>query len=72
MSWRREIKINPFAAIDAEAIKDDQDFAHTAISILVNFLSALCHPGSEPSDPERSVLTSSKGSPTGQENTSGG
>jgi len=68
--WRREININPFAAIDAEAMKDDQDFVQTAISMLVNFLLALCHPGSEPSDLERRVLTSSKVSPAGQENTS--
>ena len=52
-----DLEINPFAAIDAEAAASDPDFAETAISMLVNFISALCHPGKEPSDMERAILT---------------
>ena len=52
-----DIQINPFAAIDPIAMRDDPDFARTGISMLTNFISALCHPGTKPSDMEQSVLT---------------
>ena len=52
-----ELFLNPFHAIDAKAMKDDDDFASTAISMLVNFIIALCHPGKEGTDIERALLT---------------
>jgi conjugal transfer ATP-binding protein TraC len=51
------LELNPFAAIDIEAVQNDSDFAETAYSMLVNFICALCHPGKTPSDLERAILT---------------
>jgi conjugal transfer ATP-binding protein TraC len=53
-----DLELNPFAAIDKNAVEEDTDFAEAAMSMLVNVIGALCHPGKEPSDLERAVLTS--------------
>lgn len=51
------LELNPFSAIDTEAMEQDGDFAETALAMLTNFITALAHPGQQPSDLERAVIT---------------
>ena len=50
------IELNPFAAVDADAMRCDPEFYESAMSMLVNFIFALAHPGSEGNDLERAIL----------------
>ena len=50
------IELNPFAAVDADAMHRDPEFYESAMSMLVNFIFALAHPGSEGGDLERAIL----------------
>ncbi len=52
-----DLRINPFAAVDTEAVADDEEFKETAFSMLVAFISALCHPGAPAEDLERAILS---------------
>ena len=52
-----QLQLNPFAAIDAEAIQSDVDFAENVYSMLTAFIIALAHPGGSISDLERAIVT---------------
>ena len=52
-----QLQLNPFAAIDADAMQADADFSENVYSMLTAFIMGLAHPGGAISDIERAIIT---------------
>ena len=56
VDFGNDIELNPFMAIDEEAVERDPEFREAVFSMLVNFVFALAHPGKEGDDLERAII----------------